>query len=260
MPLGGKSWREFTPVVGANLGTANVAIFTGQSNVNNYGVVGLTGLTKPDNAYAKIWSGTQFIPYTPGGNGNPITGENGMWGQEAEYARRYIADNAGKTLFIIKQGYSGMPISQWDPSTGPYFAAISTEVAQARAALFAMGYGSIVTNIVWYHGESAAIADQPTADAYQASLAALLPAMRRAWGTSDTKIAMVRIYDANMTYRSTVRAAQNTVALADPLTYLVNVDDLTLKGGDLYHIDNASTVTSGSRCYDAIYSGTTVEA
>lgn len=242
-----------TNAAAAALPQVDMLLVAGQSNMLATGTSTVPApIAAIDSARVKIWNGSAFVGYVAGTNSEPTGADPTKWGPEANYAIAWLAANATGTLYIVKRPVAGTAISTWQPGQ-TNFTNMTTWVSAARAALAGV---SANASVLWGQGESDAIVSQALADTYAASLTTTLAGIRSSWGDASTKIAVMRIYDANMTYRSTIRAAQASVTAADALAYLVNTDDSTLV--DTYHYDNASQQTLGSRMYTAINTGADV--
>lgn len=247
------SWEAYTPSAGGGGGYNELLHAQGQSNVLSSGVSSVPSeVAAIDSARVKIWTGSAFEGYEAGTNSEPTGAVSTKWGPEAQYAIRWLADHPTGTLYIVKRAVSGTAISTWLDGQTNFDNAEAWAVA-AKAAIAAAGVTLNAENILWGQGESDAIVDQALADAYQAKLVTFLSDARSKWAAASTKVALMRIYDANMTYRSTVRAAQNAVCYSDANTFMVNTDDLTLV--DTYHYNNAGVIAIGDRMYDALTTG-----
>lgn len=252
----GTAYGPFSSGGGAPTPTNQFLIVSGQSNSMAPGVSSIPpAVAAIDSARVKIWNGSAFVGYVAGTNSEPTGVYPTKWGPEAQFAIEWLAAHATGTLYIVKRGVDGTAISTWQPGQ-TNFDNQTTWVVAARAALSAVTYTD--AGVIWCQGESDAIVSQSLADAYQAKLLTTIAGMRSAWGSGSLKVAIMRIYDANMTYRSTVRAAQNAVAYADPLAYLFNTDDQTLV--DTYHYNNAGVLALGSRAYASLTTGATIES
>ncbi len=238
---------------------SEMIVVAGQSQSLAQGVSGVPpAVAAIDSARVKIWNGSSFVGYIAGTNAEPTGAYGpGLWGPEAGYAIDWLAGHPTGTLYIVKRGYSGTAIAGWLPGQS-LFDSVTDWLDAAKLVLAAaeVPYDTDIS-VLWCQGASDALGDQALAEAYRAKLVTCFAGMRSEWGTAATKIASERAYYTNLTYGTIIRAAQNAVAYADPLAYLVDSDDFTLV--DAYHYNNAGIIELGSRMYDSVTSGASIE-
>ncbi len=226
-------------------------IVSGQSNGLALGVSSVpVDIAAIDTRRVKIWNGAAFVGYVAGTNSEPTGAYPTKWGPEAQYAVRWLAAHRKGTLYIVKRAVSGSLASTWVYGQ-TNFNNQTAWVTAAKAAL--AGTPIAKQNVVWVQGEADAIVDQATADAYRAKLVGTLSDIRTYWAMPTSRVAIMRIYRSGMAYGATVRASQDAVAVADPLSSLVVTDDLALV--DTYHYNNAGMQAIGSRMFDALMTG-----
>jgi hypothetical protein len=240
-------------------GPAELIIIGGQSNALSHGLNSSTPaeIAAIDINRVKVWDGSAFVGYVAGGTSEPTNAAPGKWGPEAQYAVRWLNDNAQGTLYIVKRGVSGTAIATWRDGQ-PNFDDQEAWCAAAKRALERAGASLLnAPRILWLHGESDSIVNADTSHAYQSQLRSFITEARNLWGSASSPIVITRLHDANMPFRAPVRAAQNNVAVDDPLVYLVDTDDQTLV--DSYHYDTAGIIAVGNRLYDAAVNGSSIE-
>jgi hypothetical protein len=266
--LAGATNTPRTSTVGVTVSAAAVnelLVMAGQSNgisKATNGIAAPTNIQAIDTSRVKIWTGAAWAGYVAGTNSSQDATYTTAWGPEAEYARQWLLDNAAGTLYIVKQAVDSTRLAagtgqDWSTaSSGELLASLNTKVTNALTNLTGASVTLGQRRAIWYQGETDALDTQSFADAYYANLLSLFAYFRTNW--SIGKIADVRIRTQNYAYPAIVRAAQNRVCYDDANAYLINADDQTLF--DLYHIDGTGIVVVGSRCYDAIKNGTSIEA
>lgn len=247
----------------------DVFVFAGQSNMvatgTSAGVVpAAIDALGPE---VQIWDWTsnafaEYVPDTNSENDNTSPETPQRWGPEGEFARLWVADNPGKTCYLIKRAQGGTSLaagagSDWsDSSAAELFDALKDEVALAIAALEGAGLHPNIRYICWGQGESDAL-DATKASNYQTNLTAFTAAALAEWGTANTRMGIFRISDSVVwTFGADVRNAQVTVAAANARLDIIDTDDLPLDAGP-DHYTVAGITTLGERFYDAYRSNYT---
>ena len=172
---------------------------------------------------------------------------------------RALAD-AGVPAVLVKHAVGGTDLATyWFPGTTPDaadaglgFATLADTVAAASAELDAAGAPWEWAGLVWMQGESDATSLE-MANAYEANLTGFIDAVRVVTGTPELPVAVGLIStESYWTYADTVRAAERSVADADPLVYAVETDDLPRNTLDLAHYDGPSMRVLGRRFATAL--------
>ena len=97
---------------------------------------------------------------------------------------------------------------------------------------------------IWFQGENDSF-DEENATAYEQNLTNLIADVRAEIGSLSLPVIIVQIgaWAQSMSFGTTVAAAQQAVAQADPLAELVTTDDLS----GFYHYDPAAQLIMGER-------------
>jgi hypothetical protein len=265
--VGNASTKTFTLTLSV-AGSNYLLLVAGQSDAISRGTTGATipsGIAAIDTSRVKIWNAGAWAGYVAGTNSSQtLAGTSAFptcWGPEAEYARLWLADHPTGTLYIVKATADGTHLasssgSTWYPSaSGNLWSKFVTLVNAAKANLTTNSVSLASTDGIWNQGGSDALDDPSYADLYYTNLTLLLTAFH---GIGANRIAVAKLgLLASLPYAATVRNGQNVAVSKDASAFLVETDDLTLS--DIYHVNAAGIVIEGSRSYDAIKNGTTVE-
>lgn len=166
---------------------------------------------------------------------------------------RSLYDAGRRNIAIVKVAFGGTSLySDWNPLNLQGLSQIlQANLAQATTQWNQAGFRTRIAGFFWMQGEADAQGNDTTmADAYQANLTRFIATVRA--GAADPSLPFVfgRI-TTFWPYNVQVRAAQQAVAAADPLTALVNTDDLPLQAGDSAHFTNDGEYTLGQRMAQA---------
>ncbi len=175
----------------------------------------------------------------------PGLSETGQFGPEITLGR-YLADNVADEfttrVALIKYANGGTNLhTQWKgggnattTGDGTEYVTFQNTVSAGFAAL-AAAYPNAVIEIegmLWVQGES----DNGNAAAYQANLTNFIADVRATYG-GDLPFIVSRLSTKQTAVGSglaTLRAAQDAVAAADPLTGLIDTDTFGIKGDNLH--------------------------
>lgn len=263
-----------TTGVGTSISTGggapvDLVIFAGQSQANSNGTTGADVPAGPLQAAmpnAQIWDPwkNEWVAYQAGVT-SAIHTQSGKyannalyWGFEAEYARRYIANNPGKTLYIVKLAYSSTSIDQaartaqrgcWDPALRvELYDFLTRAINAARSNLRLAGKTINLRGFHWIQGENEG-GVQTAANNYQTTLTNFFTAVRRDADMQSVPFIVSRINAiANWAYGAAVRTAQVTIGDGTPNVRWVNCDDLT-RAADGIHYNPTGVIEGGKRHY-----------
>lgn len=203
--------------------------------------------------------------YATQGNGGTLTtlrpglSETSQFGPEILLGRRLAdlhASEAGTRVAIIKFANGGTDLkTQWKAGgngttsgDGPQYVTFQQTVTSGLAAL-AAAYPLATLDLqsmVWMQGESDAVA--ASSNLYQANLTAFIADVRSTYGAS-LPFVIARLSSQQTAldagHLSTVRAAQDAVAAADPRTSVFSTDSFGIKPDNL-HFTGAGLQAMGS--------------
>lgn len=289
---------NLTMTVAAASSAANLMlIVAGQSNSRSAGVAGSsdvpaewTALSSADKARVRTWdhANTQWVAYDPATNAELLAATFAgttvqKWGPETMFAVSWLADNPGKTLYLVKYGKNGTGLDpsitqpNWYPSTGTLYNDTKTYAQAARANLDA---ASVTYNQarLWMQGEADATPATGSATGtaftatsnYQSNLTALESNSRTDWcGGASAPLIVGRIQALDYPNTVTVTDATNNrvdcayavraaqLAAADASSGRIKVVDLDtgLGGQPVLHPGPAWVKDMGQRMY-AAFAGT----
>lgn len=186
----------------------------------------------------------------------PGVGGNTQFGPEIALGRK-MADlwsgETGTRVIILKYAAGGTNLAvQWkaggDATTtgdGVQYTTFQDTVTKGLALISATYPNAIidVQGMVWFQGESDAVAtidattNRTWALSYQQNLTAFISDLRATYGATLPLIIgklSSKQTNLNATYLEQVRAAQEAVALADPLVGIILTDDFELKEDNLH--------------------------
>jgi hypothetical protein len=189
----------------------------------------------------------------------PGLSETSQFGPEILLGSRLAdihAHEPGTRVAIIKYANGGTNLhTQWkaggnstSTGDGPEYITFQQTVTAGRAALAAKYPNTALEldSMVWMQGESDAATT--TAGAYQANLTAFIADVRATYEDSLPFIIgrlSSQQTNLNAAALTTVRAAQDAVAAADPYTGIISTDGFGMKTDDL-HFDAAGQQAMGS--------------
>jgi hypothetical protein len=149
---------------------------------------------------------------------------------------------------IVSHCVSGTNLhTDWAATGGAQFNNWKAKVTATMADLIALGYTPTVDCVIWDQG-TGDTNTEPNADAYEANLNALFTAMRLFVVNARCKFVIVQLDDeayVSYPYLTTVIAAQQAVAAADPLVAIITQGDITKV--DHVHRDAWSQTIIGER-------------
>ncbi|MEM6451747.1 MAG: DUF4347 domain-containing protein [Cyanobacteria bacterium P01_D01_bin.105] len=204
----------------------SVYLLGGQSNM-----VGLASNSNLPPALAapypavQIWQvdSQNFSDLRPG-----FAGPSGNWaefGPELAFGRG-IDGFADEEVYLIKHAQGSTNLAEdWDPDgdNNTQYDIFVDRVSDALGYLDSQNVSYDVEGMLWMQGEFDAFVPE-FANAYEANLTAFIEDMRSRYG-ADMKFAIGRLWDP---FAVTVKNAQDAVAAADPLNFIVNTDDFDI--------------------------------
>lgn len=240
----------------------------GQSNAIAVGTMATNmladGTSTPAEITAITATGKVKSGYPDGGatftvsNYDPANSEpdsaNGCWGPEAGFAAAWLAEQThpDSRLMILKRSADSSNLGQWaSPATNWAWIEWLIDNALSWAASNSIAWDDLVVLMV--NCESEGVISSLAAEC-ETRLTALFTGLRDAGNFgAGARIAMCRLPDVSASYPqlATVRAAQETVAAANALNFLIDTDDL-LPLRDAYHWMAPDIAEIGRRAYAAI--------
>lgn len=269
-------WEQIVELSGGGsppAGTVDFFVFAGQSLMQG---TNTTRANRPANLVDAVSNVRIYQPttntlnaYQASYNSNPgfgrVAGTEQDWGQEAEFIRRWGADNpSGQAVAVklapgntaLQSGVNTNLNRRWDPAladdggtTNTNLALmLKTDVDAAKALIAAEGKTIARYVFVWDQGQNDA-ADLEQAPTYGTALAAFETwARTNIMGGTTGPFVVIAINELSAwTYRSTVRLAQAKQG-AVASNVVINSLDIPL-GTDGVHYSPAGYVTLGERAY-----------
>lgn len=243
----------------ATVASVRVFLIGGQSNADGRGELGALP-TAPRNLQLPQ-DDIDYVYRIPGGGTTlttlrPGTSETGQFGPEVTLGPglvSWLGADASNRVAILKYGNGGTSLAtHWtaggDATTGgdgPDYVVFQQTVSEGLALLGAAYPGATVSleGMVWMQGES----DAGAAGAYAGHLAAFIADVRATLG-ADLPFVIARLSSAQTAVGgglATLRAAQQAVADADPLSGWIDTDAYPVKADDL-HFTGAGQQSLGS--------------
>lgn len=251
-------------IVAAASATADLFIIASQSNLQSEGTnpvynggtpINPNGYASPD-PLIQIWNRSthSFETYQPFVNSEGVTGSV-TWGPEYAFAKAWLADNPGKTCYILKrsQGNTGLAAdatqTDWAKASNELYADVTTIVTEAKAALVAAGKTPTVQYCMTRVGEQDA-KDSTKAAAYATNLTNWVASTRTDWGYTRHCLSLLHIEQLQSGFPNwaTVRAGMKSVADADQNVEIVVTDGATFVDQTL-HLNPASVDKMGRDFY-----------
>ena len=195
----------------------------------------------------------------------PGTSATSQFGPEItcghDYAN-YVATDPSTRVAIVKFAIGGTSlISGWKPGgdattagDGPNYVTFQQTVSNGMAALKALYTGAVVTidGMTWMQGES----DDTVASTYRTNLTAFIADVRMTIQTNLPFI--IARLSSGQTYLSSnglavIRAAQASVAAADPWSGLVDTDSFPLNADALHFSASGQQMLGSAFAYQLLY-------
>jgi Ca2+-binding RTX toxin-like protein len=234
-------------------------VFGGQSNELGFHVSPseLPADYAPD-AHVQIWVTDHWETMQAGVN-TGIKAQPTAWGPEVQFARSWVADHPGETLYIVKGADGQIGVAQdatqedWSPnSTGELFDKTAAKLALAKADLAAHGIANDLTGVV-YVGTEQDAGDAAKAAAVGTNLHDLFAAMRTEWGSADTPVVFSLVNgNTGFPYGATVRLAEQQLDAADPRAVAIDPTGYAMQA-DNVHYNGAGQISLGSALYQAFH-------
>ncbi len=163
-----------------------------------------------------------------------------------------LGQQLNKIIYVVKFTANGTSMeTYWKPSLALGYSNLLSAINDAIAYLAANGKTAEIKAIYGMQGESDAINDQASADAYYTNRTAFNTAIKSDLGLPNLHDVFGRIQHVG-TWEATVRAAQDQFAADDPThNHLINTDAYPVQG-DLLHFTGAAQVTQGLDAFNII--------
>ncbi len=224
----------------------SVFLMGGQSNMSGIGLNReLTGdLAQPYDA-VKMWDTEKFTSLKPGFSG--AQGNYGEFGPELTFGRG-INGATQEEVYLIKHAEGATNLANdWDPdgANNREHDIFVDRVGDALGSLTAQNVSYDIEGMLWMQGESDS--GLAPASVYANNLTAFIQDMRDRYNP-NLKFVVGKIHPA---FGEDVRTAQESVAAADPLTYIVNTDAMALRS-DGVHYNTAGQIDLGYAFANAI--------
>jgi hypothetical protein len=245
------AWATVAVLLAQPARAAHVQVFlmAGQSNMQGYA---------PSSGLSSQWQTPQAdVPFYYYGSSSlmtlrPGSGYNGGFGPEVSFGRT-VSDGLPLEQFaIIKHGEGSTSLDiEWDPSSGAAYDRFLATVNNGLAALTAAGHTYEIAGMLWTQGERDAKQNRTTAQ-YQADLIEFIADVRERFGANlPFLLSRLSLNQTNITSTqlTQVRTAQQNVAAADPYTWMINTDAMTVSSdpnwGYSIHFDAAGQLALG---------------
>jgi hypothetical protein len=224
----------------------SVFLMGGQSNMVGLGLNReLTGSLAQPYAPVKMWDTNSFTSLKPGFAG--AAGNYGEFGPELTFGRG-IQGATAEEVYLIKHAEGATTLANdWDPdgANNREHDIFVDRVGKALASLKAQNVSYDIEGMLWMQGESDNVG--APSSVYANNLTAFIQDMRDRYDP-NLKFVVGKIHEA---FGDEVRTAQEAVAAADPLTYIVNTDNMQL-GSDGVHYNTAGQLELGYAFANAI--------
>lgn len=174
-----------------------------------------------------------------------------LFGPELGFGLEIERTRPGSQWALIKHSIGGTSLhTDWNPETGPLYAAFVEHAGRALAELRADRPAEVV-GMLWMQGESDAA--DPHAAPYEDRLRNFVHSVRADLGLHTLPVIVGLISTAPEWHRHTViRAAQHAVADTAHQVEVVETADLGRHPDDVYHYDTAGTLALGERFAGAL--------
>jgi len=118
-------------------------------------------------------------------------GSGNLFGPEVTLGRTLADALPGENFALIKHALGGTDLeNDWDPSTGPTYAAFKNTVADGLTALAAAGHTTEIAGMLWLQGERDVVVSDAFANAYEANLTAFIGDVRNEYGEAFAAAAL----------------------------------------------------------------------
>ena len=249
-----------------------VYLVGGQSNADGYGVTGeLSSQLQAPQPDIDFYHGNgggnsplaanQWIHLQPGSGSMP--GNAGGFGPELNFGigiHQALGSERAR-IAVIKHTVGGTNLhTQWFPGgdgtttgDGAIYQDFQSTVSGGLASLASLYPAADiqVEGMIWHQGESDT-GNTTIADNYQTNLTNFISDLRATYG-AGLRFGIVQLSDTQTYFNATglaiVKAAQATVAAADPISYLVTTDDLP---SDTVHFRTVGNLAIGTRLADGM--------
>lgn len=174
-----------------------------------------------------------------------------FFGPELSAARLIQDGQPEQNYVVVKVCTGGTDLANdWNPDDPEsLYWVLFSELVSVELALIADEQTPRIAGMLWMQGESDA-QNAPDAAAYEDNLRAFITRFRDDHNVPSMPFVMGRIHGGTpnfiLPFSDEVRAAQFAVASEDPLTTMVNIDDIPLFV-DLLHFGTDATITMGER-------------
>jgi hypothetical protein len=173
------------------------------------------------------------------------------FGPELSAARRLARLHPRSATAIVKLARNGTSLhTDWNPDRrGSLYEALLVRTRAALAALRPIADDVRIAGVFWMQGEWDA-ERLAYADAYGANLTRFIARLRADLRSPHLPVVIGRIRDVRRVslwrpYSHVVRREQQEVAVADPHSYLVSTDGLTIDPRSPVHFDTRGTIRLG---------------
>jgi hypothetical protein len=216
-------------------------IIEGQSNANGAALNAtvppdLTGVIK--DAFINMlgdWQGLQV-----GVNTRPFIATQGFFGVELRLMK-LLADYYGSPQFLYKFAVGGTSLYNNGNDGSCWDSTLPSRLYDMSNAYYSKGLASIPVKAplkcyIWIQGENDASV-LAAANLYLANMKKFIANKRAYYGEPTLPFIIVRLSNMQTayTYKTTIQAAQDRLALEDPNVYTINTDTKELQAGDIHY-------------------------
>ena len=224
----------------------NVYLLAGQSNMDGRGLnTELPSIYQSHRPDIQIHFEGKWYDLQPGLSYSHLWSK---FGPELTFGR-LLADNVSgtnKKIALVKYARGGTNLAvNWDPASGPLYAAFITQVHQALNSL-PKCYKPVIKGMIWMQGESDAL-NGSYALKYRENLEKFIESVRAEFADANIPFVIGQISESPVYGKNgkIVRQAQLKISQDMARAALVVTSDLKLQ--DDYHYDSKGVLELGSR-------------
>jgi len=217
----------------------DVFLLGGQSNMVGSGLASdLPPALQAPQSDVLLFAGGSLSPLAPAGSKH---------GPEITFGRTVADAFPERNFALIKYAVGGTNLhTDWDPATGPRYAAFRSTVASGLAALQSGGNETRIVGMLWTQGERDAKTNRTGAQ-YEADLVEFVADVRTRYG-ADLPFFLSRLSSGQTNIPAgqlaEIRAGQGDFASGDPHAWMIDTDPFALKS-DALHFDSAGLQSLG---------------
>ncbi|MEX0775831.1 MAG: sialate O-acetylesterase [Phycisphaeraceae bacterium] len=244
------------PTTSADAEVVKVFLLGGQSNMVGKGKTAElpVALQAPQDDVLFFWgqgNGTVNDPLVTSGLTTLQPGSGGTineFGPEVTFGQTVADAFPDESFALIKYAAEGTNLHiNWGAPGGSFYREFRNTVSSGLDALVAAGHTPVIVGMLWYQGAADAKLNRTT-EQYEFDLNEFIADLRTNHYGQDLPFFLARLSSGSPLLPdqlANIRTAQENVAAADPLAYLIDADSLTF--GSNEHINAAGQMELGQR-------------